>query len=195
MVFAIRESAQHPTAAVKKTSRKKKAAPTPELPVDVGRFDLRVGKIIDIQKHPTASSLYLEKIDCGDTQPRNVISGLVNHVSIDEMRDRLVVVLCNLKPNKIRGITSEAMVMCASTADKVEVLAPPVGAIPGDLVHCDGYTRQPDNVLNSKKKIFDAVIVDLLTNDQLEVCYKGAVLNVPGKGNIVAHSLKNAYVK
>jgi len=171
------------------------AASEPEAPVDVGRLDLRVGKIIDVQRHPDADSLYLEKIDCGEAQPRTVVSGLVKFVPIEEMRDRLVVVLCNLKPAKMRGVTSEAMVMCASTPEKVEVLSPPAGAAPGDLVHCDGYTRQPDAVLNPKKKIFETVAPDLLTNDQLVACYKGASLTVPGKGTVVSQTLKNVNVK
>lgn len=171
------------------------SAAEPEAPIDIGRLDLRVGKIVDVQRHPDADSLYLEKIDCGEAQPRTVVSGLVKFVPIEEMRDRLVVVLCNLKPAKMRGVTSEAMVMCASTPEKVEVLSPPAGALPGDLVHCEGYNRQPDALLNPKKKIFETVAPGLLTNDQLVACYNGASLNVPGKGTVVAQTLKNANVK
>lgn len=193
------------TAKVPKDPKEKKpkkekppanaAASEPEAPVDVGRLDLRVGKIIHVQRHPDADSLYLEKIDCGEAQPRTVVSGLVKFVPIEEMRDRLVVVLCNLKPAKMRGVTSEAMVMCASTPEKVEVLSPPAGAQPGDLVHCEGYNRQPDAVLNPKKKIFETVAPDLMTNGQLVACYKGASLTVPGKGTVVSQTLKNVNVK
>lgn len=62
---------------------------------------MRVGKIIDVQKHPDADSLYLEKIDCGEENPRTVVSGLVKFVPIEDMRERLVIVLCNLKPAKM----------------------------------------------------------------------------------------------
>lgn len=41
--------------------------------------------------------------------------------------------------NRMRGITSEAMVMCASTPDKVELLDPPIGSVPGDRVVVEGY--------------------------------------------------------
>lgn len=77
-----------------------KAAPakTEEGPIDISRLDLRVGKIVDIQKHPDADALYLEKIDVGELAPRTVVSGLVKHVPIEEMRNRLVIVFCNLKP-------------------------------------------------------------------------------------------------
>ncbi|XP_016957489.1 aminoacyl tRNA synthase complex-interacting multifunctional protein 1 [Drosophila biarmipes] len=172
-----------------------KPAAAPEAPVDVGRLDLRVGKIVEVGRHPDADSLYLEKIDCGEAAPRTVVSGLVKFVPLEEMQNRLVVVMCNLKPAKMRGVTSEAMVMCASTPDKVEVLSPPAGAVPGDLVHCEGYPRQPDAQLNPKKKIFEACAPDLKTNADLVACYKGAALHVPGKGNVVAQTLKNVNVK
>lgn len=182
----------------KKPKKEKVTAPlsvAPEQPVDVGRLDLRVGKIIEVTRHPDADSLYVEKIDCGEGQPRTVVSGLVKHVPIQEMQDRLVIVLCNLKPAKMRGVTSEAMVMCASSPDRVEILNPPLGAVPGDLVCCEGYNRQPDAQLNPKKKIFETVAPDLMTNNESVATYKGSALYVPGKDVIKAKTLTNAQVK
>ncbi|XP_052872908.1 aminoacyl tRNA synthase complex-interacting multifunctional protein 1 [Anopheles cruzii] len=178
-----------------KQSAAASSAPTEEPPVDVGRLDMRVGRIVDVARHPDADSLYVEKIDCGEAAPRTVISGLVRFVPIEEMRDRLVVALCNLKPAKMRGILSEAMVMCASTADRVEILAPPAGAVPGDLVHVEGFPRVPDAVMNPKKKIFETVAPDLKTNDELVACYKDGCFVVPGKGHVKAQTLKNVQVK
>jgi aminoacyl tRNA synthase complex-interacting multifunctional protein 1 len=168
---------------------------TEEPPVDIGRIDLRVGKIVEVGLHPDADSLYLEQIDLNESKPRTVISGLVKHIKLEDMKDRMVVVMCNLKPAKMRGILSEGMVMCASSPEKVEILSPPAGAVPGDLVHCEGYNRNPDAQLNPKKKIFETVAPDLMTNGELAACYKGALLIVPGKGQILAQTLKNVNVK
>lgn len=95
---------------------------------------------------------------------------------------------------QMRGVLSEAMVMCASTPEKVEVLSPPEGSQPGDLIECEGYTRQPDAQMNPKKKIFETVAPDLKTNDTLEACYMGKRLNVAGK-SITAKSLNNVPIK
>ena len=51
------------------------------------------------------------------------------------MQNRKAILLCNLKPAKMRGIMSEAMVMCASTPEKVEILSPPEDSIPGGKLH------------------------------------------------------------
>jgi tRNA-binding EMAP/Myf-like protein len=48
--------------------------------------------------------------------------GLVKFIPEDQMQNRLAILLCNLKPSKMRGINSEAMVMCASTPEKVSAL-------------------------------------------------------------------------
>lgn len=41
--------------------------------------------------------LYCEEIDVGEGAPRNIASGLVPHYSLEEMKGRRVVVMCNLK--------------------------------------------------------------------------------------------------
>jgi aminoacyl tRNA synthase complex-interacting multifunctional protein 1 len=195
---ASKPEGQPSTEPKEKKPKKEKAPPAaaePEAPIDVGRLDMRVGKIVEVQRHPDADALYLEKIDVGEAAPRTIISGLVKHVPIDQMQDRLVIVLCNLKPAKMRGILSEGMVMCASTPEKVEILAPPAGSAPGDLVSCEGYPRVPDAVMNPKKKIFETVAPDLLTNDNLMATYKGALISVDGKGPVVAQTLKNVPIK
>jgi len=156
----------------------KKAAADDEAPVDIGRLDLRVGHIRSAKKHPDADSLYVEEIDVGEEKPRTVISGLVKFIPEAEMQDRMAVLLCNLKPSKMRGIMSEAMVMCASTPEKVEILAPPTGAKPGDVVEVKGFKRAPDAQLNPKKKIFEAVAPDLLVNSSLQATYKGELWTV-----------------
>lgn len=80
---------------------KEKTPAAPEAPVDVGRLDLRVAKVEDVQRHPDADSLYLLKINCGEEKPRTVCSGLVKFVAMDDLKDRSVVLLCNLKPVKV----------------------------------------------------------------------------------------------
>lgn len=77
------------------------AAAADESPADIGRLDLRVGRIVEIQKHPDADALYLEKIDVGEAAPRTVVSGLVKFVPIEQMQNRLVIVFCNLKPVRL----------------------------------------------------------------------------------------------
>lgn len=50
----------------------------------------------------------------GEESPRTVVSGLAGLVPMKNLQDRLGVFLCNLKPQKMRGIESQAMLLCAS---------------------------------------------------------------------------------
>ena len=55
----------------------------------------------------------------------------------------------------MRGITSQAMVMCSVSEDRTsfEVLDPPDGSVPGDRISFEGYPGEPDKQLNPKKKV------------------------------------------
>ena len=71
-------------------------------------MDIRVGKIIEVWTHEASEALFLEKIDVGNGDIRTVASGLRKHVSIDDMKDRLVVVLTNLKPRAMKAVGIES---------------------------------------------------------------------------------------
>ncbi|XP_078459181.1 aminoacyl tRNA synthase complex-interacting multifunctional protein 1 isoform X1 [Lampetra fluviatilis] len=164
-------------------------------PVDVSRLDLRVGRIVSAQKHPDADSLYVEQVDVAEAAARTVVSGLVKHIPLEQMQDRMIVVMCNLKPAKMRGVLSQAMVMCASSPDKVEILDPPAGAVPGDRITFKGYPGEPDKELNPKKKIWEQVQPDLLTNAEFVATYKGVPFEVAGKGVCKAQTMANSGIK
>ncbi|KFQ12368.1 Aminoacyl tRNA synthase complex-interacting multifunctional protein 1, partial [Leptosomus discolor] len=164
-------------------------------PVDVSRLDLRVGCIITAEKHPDADTLYVEEVDVGEASPRTVVSGLVKHVPLDQMQNRMAILLCNLKPAKMRGVVSQAMVMCASSPEKVEILAPPPGAVPGDRITFEGFPGDPEKELNPKKKIWEQIQPDLHTNDQCVATYKGVPFEVKGKGVCRAETMANSGIK
>jgi hypothetical protein len=72
--------------------------------------------------------------------------------------------------------------MCASTPEKVEILALPEGAKPGDRVLCQEFTNRPDAQLNPKKKVWETVAPDLSV-DSAGVCvFRGHPLRVLGAG-------------
>ncbi|KAF3456613.1 hypothetical protein FNV43_RR01267 [Rhamnella rubrinervis] len=155
-----------------KKQKATKSASEPE--ITISRLDIRVGLITKAQKHPDADSLYVEEIDVGEGQPRTVVSGLVKYIPLEEMQNRKVLVLCNLKPASMRGIKSQAMVLAASNNDHtlVELVEPPKSANVGERVKFAGFEGEPDDVLNPKKKVWETLQVDLNTNSDLVACYR-----------------------
>ncbi|KAF7660429.1 hypothetical protein LDENG_00282070 [Lucifuga dentata] len=178
-----------------KAEKKQEASSQDDAKVDVSRLDLRVGCIISAIKHPDADSLYVEQVDVGEAAPRTVVSGLVKHIPLDQMQNRMAVLMCNLKPAKMRGVVSQAMVMCASSPDKIEILDPPSGAEPGDRITFQGFPGEPDKELNPKKKVWEQVQPELCTDGQCVATYKGAAFEVVGKGVCKAQTMSNSGIK
>ncbi|XP_025788855.1 aminoacyl tRNA synthase complex-interacting multifunctional protein 1-like [Puma concolor] len=178
----------------KKEKKQSIAGSADSKPIDVSHLDLGVGCIITARKHPDADSLHVEEVDVGETAPRTVVSGLVNHVPLEQMQ-RMVILLCNLKPAKMGGVISQAMVMCASSPEKVEILAPPTGSVPGDTIVFDAFPGEPDKELNPKKKIWEQIQPDLCTNDECVATYKGVPFGVKGKGVCRAQTMTNSGIK
>ncbi|XP_061616981.1 tyrosine--tRNA ligase, cytoplasmic [Phyllopteryx taeniolatus] len=161
------------------------------------KLDIRVGKIVSVEKHPDADSLYLEKIDVGEAEPRTVVSGLVAYISQEDLQDRMVLVLCNLKPQKMRGIESQAMLLCASIEGeprRVEPLDPPEGSSPGDRAFVEGYEAgKPDERLNPKKKVWEKLQVDLKISEECAAQWKDNLL-MTKLGQITCKTLKGGNI-
>ena len=83
--------------------------------------ELRAAKIIEIQKHPKADKLYIEKVDIGE-EVRQIVSGLVPYYQEEELLDKTVIVVANLKSAKLRGVESNGMLLAADDKENVEVL-------------------------------------------------------------------------
>lgn len=46
---------------------------------------MRIGRIVNVKKHPDADSLYVEEVDVGEVQHRTIVSGLVKHVPLEQV--------------------------------------------------------------------------------------------------------------
>lgn len=189
----------------KEKAPKAQKAPAASAPLSPCLIDLRVGHILKAIKHPEADSLYVSTIAMGDKAGtddttevdgqvcRTVCSGLNGLVPLEEMQGRKVVVVCNLKPVKMRGIKSCAMVLAASPrlaegevdnhAGPVELVTPPEGAIAGERVNFEGWEGEPEGVLNPKKKVWEMIQPGFLTTSDLEVGFDaGAVKELSKEG-------------
>lgn len=148
-------------------------APVSEL--DVTALDIRVGKIIEAWEHESSDKLWCEKIDIGEKEPRQVLSGLRAFYKKEEMENRTVMVLCNLKKRNLAGVPSHGMVLCASNADHtaVEFVIPPEGAKIGERVQFGDLTGEPETESRlAKKKMLEKLAPDLKTDGEGVVVWK-----------------------
>ncbi|KAI9352781.1 hypothetical protein BDR26DRAFT_914268 [Obelidium mucronatum] len=144
------------------------------------RLDLRVGLVTSVKKHPDAESLYVEEIEVGEEKPRTVVSGLVKYMKEEDLLNRKVVLLCNLKPAKMRGIESQAMVLAATSVDgaTVELLDAPAESKAGDRCWFDSFRGTDFSQLNAKKKTWETVQPKLKTDGFKQAVYSVAEAGV-----------------
>ncbi|XP_061626874.1 aminoacyl tRNA synthase complex-interacting multifunctional protein 1-like isoform X2 [Phyllopteryx taeniolatus] len=140
----------------------------------VSHLDLRVGRILRTVELPGTDGLYMQHVDVGEAHPRTVVSESV-------------------PVNQVRGVVSQAVVVCVRSPGSVEILVPPNGAVPGDRVTIHGFTGDPDKELDSAK-VCEPVCLDLRTDSQCVATYKGVPLEVVGKGVCRAPTLQDCEV-
>ena len=186
-----------------KQPKQPKNAPAPDKPLSPALIDLRVGHILKAEQHPNADSLYVSTIDCGDPPGadntseyegkivRTVCSGLNGLVPLEEMQNRKIVAVCNLKPVTMRGIKSAAMVIAASPRDAeahagpVELVNPPANAVAGERVYFESWEGEPEAQLNPKKKVWDDCQLGFTTTPEKQVAFDPSAvekLKESGKG-------------
>ena len=88
---------------------------------ELDKVKLKVGQIVNVERIEKADKLYKLTVDLG-TEKRTIVSGLVKYYSPEELLNKQVVVVVNLKPVKLRGVESQGMLLAAGDDDIVKLL-------------------------------------------------------------------------
>ena len=97
---------------------------------DFEKLELRVGKIVKCEKHPKADKLLVSQIKLG-SEMRQIVSGIAEWYKPEEMVGKNVIVVCNLKPVKLRGVESQGMILAAGDDGDDLVIPEAIGAKDG----------------------------------------------------------------
>ncbi|MFO1399931.1 MAG: methionine--tRNA ligase subunit beta [Steroidobacteraceae bacterium] len=132
---AAAPAAAAPAAASDKAAAAGKATPPAAASsaslADFQKLDLRVARVVEARGVEGADKLLQLTLDLGDGR-RNVFSGIRAHYAPEQLVGRLVLMIANLEPRKMRFGVSEGMVLCAgSDSTGFFVLSPDSGAAPG----------------------------------------------------------------
>mmetsp|Transcript_12097 Transcript_12097/g.14205 ORF Transcript_12097/g.14205 Transcript_12097/m.14205 type:complete len:888 (-) Transcript_12097:153-2816(-) len=148
---------------------------------DARRVAVRAATILEANPHPDADSLIVCKVNCSEeeVEPRTVIAGLGGKIPIEDLVGRKVACVTNLKPARVRGIESTAMLLVAFDKnsggdEKTELLDIPESIANGELLSFEGKEMSdPDAMMKSKGalKAFDRFKGNLKVNENREVVY------------------------
>ncbi len=102
---------------------------------DFEKLQFRVGKIIACEEVPKSKKLLCSQVKIG-SEVKQIVSGIKQHYSAEEMVGKKVLVLTNLKPAKLAGVLSEGMLLCAEDAEGSLALMTPEKEMPAGAEVC-----------------------------------------------------------
>ena len=80
---------------------------------DFLKLDIRVGLVKSCDKILKSNKLYKLMVDCGEKEPRQIVTGIAPFYTKEELLNEKIVILTNLKPRNILGIKSQGMLLAA----------------------------------------------------------------------------------
>jgi methionyl-tRNA synthetase len=126
--------------AAKKKEPASPAATVPEAPSDlitiddVARVHLRIATILEGERVPETDKLVKLRIKVGDEE-RIIVAGIGKHYDPTTLAGKQIVIVANLQPRKLKGITSQGMLLAASIDDKMALLTPMSDLPDGAEIH------------------------------------------------------------
>ena len=140
-MFAERKAAQEPKGEQSAEETKEAAdgidiEPKEEITYDLfDKMQFQVGEIIACEEVPKSKKLLCSKVRIG-SQIKQIVSGIKQHYSAEEMVGKKVMVLVNLKPAKLAGVLSEGMLLSAEDAEGNLALLTPEKDMPAGAEIC-----------------------------------------------------------
>jgi methionine--tRNA ligase beta chain len=95
--------------------------------------EIKIATVKSAEPHPNADKLMVLQIDLG-TEQRQILAGIRNHYTPEELIGRQIVVVANLEPARLRGLESQGMLLAASDEGRVIILTPEKTVQPGAKV-------------------------------------------------------------
>lgn len=85
------------------------------------RLDIRIGTVVEVERVPASDKLYKMRVDVGD-ELRQIVTGLVDWYTAEELVGKVIAVVMNLKPAKIFGQWSYGMLLAAEMGEDLALL-------------------------------------------------------------------------
>ncbi|MGY5234171.1 methionine--tRNA ligase [Lactiplantibacillus plantarum] len=102
---------------------------------DFDKVELKVAEVITVQKLKGADKLLQFRLDAGDADHRQILSGIAKwYPEPEELIGKKVIIVGNLKPRKLRGEMSQGMLLSAEHDGQVQLITVPDNMVNGSLI-------------------------------------------------------------
>jgi methionine--tRNA ligase beta chain len=100
---------------------------------DFQKIDLRVGKIIKVEKIEGSEKLLKLKVDLGK-EVRQIVAGIAKFYKPEDLVGKEIIVVANLEPKKLMGLESQGMLLAAEKDGEPVILIPEKEVLPGTKI-------------------------------------------------------------
>lgn len=102
--------------------KEEKKEDAPQITIDdFNKIELTVGTVEACEKHPSADRLLVSQINIGK-ETRQIVSGIAQYFTPEQMVGKKVIVVSNLKPAKLRGVESQGMILAGTTSEELDLV-------------------------------------------------------------------------
>jgi len=91
---------------------------------DFAKLEIRLGTVLSAEIVEGADKLYKLSVDLGEGEPRQILSGIREYVSTDDLVGKQFPFVANLAPRTIRGYVSNGMILAGNDAQTFALLTP-----------------------------------------------------------------------
>lgn len=165
-------------------------------PPPISSLDIRVGRITKVWAHEKDAKLYCLEIDIGakDGSPRQLASALRSHMYEKDLNNRMVLVVCNLKKQKLSGFASHGMILCATNRDRsvIKLVDVPVDARVGERVSVPGHAAGEPVAEKKVEKVVEKIAPYLRTSQYGVPVYCGKPLTT--SAGVCTSPIKDGFV-
>lgn len=102
---------------------------------DFSKVELKIGIVIEAEEVEGSEKLLKLKVDLGEESVRQILAGIKQHYSPDDIKGKQIVVVANLEPRKLMGLTSEGMMLVADADEGMVFLTSEKEVPVGTVIH------------------------------------------------------------
>lgn len=96
-------------------------------------LELKIARVVEAKLHPNADRLLVLTLEAGSVR-KEVVAGIALHYRPEELVGKQVVLVDNMEPAVIRGVTSSGMVLAAQDGQTLSLVVPERPVTPGSTV-------------------------------------------------------------
>lgn len=90
---------------------------------DFKKLDIKIAKVLKVEEHPNADKLYVLTVTTGEAE-KTIVAGIKQYYKPEELVGKSIVMIDNIEPAVIRGVTSNGMLLATKDGASLAILVP-----------------------------------------------------------------------